>query len=71
MGIRSFTTVTDLALAGDDVIYILNNTLVYRYIREDIGWIQTHKVDTQLSSGHTIAVPLKNPEKEGEETEEG
>jgi hypothetical protein len=67
---RSFTTVTDLALAGDDVIYILNSTLVYRYIREDIGWRQTHKVNTQLSSGHTIAVPLKNPGKEGEETED-
>lgn len=68
--VRSFTTVTDLALAGDDVIYILNSTLVYRYIREDIGWRQTHKVNTQLSSGHTIAVPLKNPGKEGEETED-
>jgi len=68
--VRSFTTVTDLALAGDEVIYILNGTLVYRYIREDINWLQTHKVNTQLSSGYTIAVPLKNPGKEDEETED-
>ena len=68
--VRSLTTVTDLALSGDEVIYILNGTLVYRYIREDFGWIQTNKEDTQIGFGHTIAVPLKNPVKEAEETED-
>jgi hypothetical protein len=68
--VRSFTTVTDLALAGDDVIYILNGPLVYRYLMEGISWRQTHRVDTQLSFGHTIAVPLKSPGGEGEETED-
>ncbi len=62
--VRSLTAVTDLAVASDDVIYILNGTLVYRYIREDFGWIQTNKEDTQIGFGRTIAVPLKNPEKD-------
>jgi hypothetical protein len=63
--IRSLTLVTDLALASDTVIYILNNTLVYRYELIGTGWVQKNKVDTQLDAGHTIAVPLKNPPKTG------
>ena len=63
--IRSLTLVTDLALASDTVIYILNNTLVYRYELVGTGWVQKNKVDTQLDAGHTIAVPLKNPPKTG------
>jgi hypothetical protein len=66
--VRHFTTVTDLAVADDKVIYILDGTIVYRYKEEGTGWIQTYKEDTQLYSGHTIAVPLKNP---GKETGEG
>jgi hypothetical protein len=68
--IRSFIAVTDLALAEEDVIYILNNTDVYRYREEGGGWIQTNKVNTQLGSGHTIAVPLKNPGEGGETPED-
>ncbi|UCH51736.1 MAG: hypothetical protein JSV54_02980, partial [Chloroflexota bacterium] len=64
--IRTFTTVTDLAMANEDTIYILNDTLVYRYEREGTGWVQPDKEDTQLDSGHTIAVPQKNPAGEGE-----
>jgi hypothetical protein len=63
--IRSLTTVTDLAVAKDTVIYVLNNTLVYRYELVGTGWVQKNKVDTQLDAGHTIAVPLKNPPKTG------
>jgi hypothetical protein len=68
--IRSLTTVTDLALASDEVMYILNDTLVYRYIRQDVGWRQTNKENTQIGFGHTITVPLKNPGEEGEQTED-
>jgi hypothetical protein len=68
--VRSLTTVNDLALASDEVLYILNEIFVYRYIRQDFGWKQTNKESTQIGFGHTIAVPLKNPEKEGEETED-
>ncbi|MCJ7653730.1 MAG: hypothetical protein MUO97_00240, partial [Dehalococcoidia bacterium] len=64
------TAVTDLALADEEVIYILNNTDVYRYKKEGIGWIQINKVNTQLGSGHTIAVPLKNPGGEEETLED-
>ena len=69
-GVSSLTTVTDLALSGDEVIYILNDNLVYRYIREGTSWVQTNKENTQLGFGRTIAVPLKNPAKEGEQTED-
>jgi hypothetical protein len=68
--LTAVTAVTDLALSGDEVIYILNGTLVYRYISEGIGWRQTNEESTQLGFGRTIAVPLKNPEKEAEETED-
>jgi hypothetical protein len=68
--VRTLTTVTDLALASDEVIYILSDTLVYRYIREASAWRQTNKESTQIGLGHTIAVPLKNPGGEGEETED-
>jgi hypothetical protein len=68
--VSSLTAVTDLALSGDEVIYILNDTLVYRYVREDFGWRQTNKENTQIGSGHTIAVPLTNPEKEDEQSED-
>jgi hypothetical protein len=65
--VHPLTAVTDLALASDEVMYILNDILVYRYIRQDVGWRQTNKENTQIGSGHTIAVPLKNPGKEGEQ----
>jgi len=64
--VRFFTTVTDLALAGDGLIYILDGVKVYRYVMAGGGWSQTHSEDTGLGFGHTIAVPLKNPAKEGE-----
>lgn len=64
--VRSLTTVTDLALAEDDVMYILSDTDVYRY--EGPNWVQTDRVGTQLDSGHTIAVPLKNPGSDEEGT---
>jgi len=56
--VRSFTQVTDLAVAGDEIIYILDGTMVYRYTSSGT---QTNSVETQLGTGHTIAVPLKNP----------
>jgi len=68
--VRPLTTVTDLALASDELIYILNDIFVYRYIRQDFGWIQTNKESIQIGSGHTIAVPLKNPENEEGEIED-
>ncbi|MGB8706828.1 MAG: hypothetical protein WCD72_02605 [Dehalococcoidia bacterium] len=63
--IQSFTIVTDLALASDSIIYILNDTIIYRYELVGTSWVQKNKVDTQLNAGHTIAVPLKNPPKTG------
>jgi hypothetical protein len=65
--IRNLTNVTDLALASDTVIYILNNTLIYKYEQQGTGWVLKNKVDAELDAGHTIAVPLKNPAKTGEE----
>ncbi len=62
--IRPFTFVTDLALSNDKTMFILNDIILSRYVREDPGgWTMTHRVDTELDSGHTIAVPLKNPKK--------
>jgi hypothetical protein len=57
-------TVTDLALATDTIIYLLNDTIIYRYTGGCGSWLQTHKENTQLGSGHTVAVPLKNPQEE-------
>jgi len=62
--VRFFTAVTDLALASDELIYILDGVRVYRYENVGGGWIQTHSVGTGLGLGHTIAVPLKNPASE-------
>jgi len=59
--IRPFTNVTDLALSDDDTMFILNDILIYEYERAGTGWSLTHKVDTELNSGHSISVPLKNP----------
>jgi len=56
-----FPNVTDLALASDEIMYILSGSIVYRYEREGIAWQKTHEVHSELDSGHTIAVPLKNP----------
>ncbi|HEX7363593.1 MAG TPA: hypothetical protein VF366_00270 [Dehalococcoidia bacterium] len=62
--IRPFTNIIDLALSNDSTMYILNDILIYRFTREENGgWILTHNVDSELSSGHTIAVPLTNPDK--------
>jgi hypothetical protein len=60
--IRPFTTVTDLALSTDQIIYILNDTIIYKYEQIGTNWVFKNKVDTSLDAGHTIAVPLKNPE---------
>jgi hypothetical protein len=71
--IRSFavTTVTDLALASDDVMYILDNTTVYRYEYTASAWMETNSEQTGLAFGHTIAVPLKVAgEEETEEPED-
>jgi hypothetical protein len=62
--VRPFTTVTDLALSTDQTIYILNNTVIYKYELTGTNWVFKNKVDTQLEAGHTIAVPLKNFEAE-------
>ncbi|MBM3142777.1 MAG: exo-alpha-sialidase [Chloroflexi bacterium] len=66
----SLTMVTDLALAGDGLMYILNDAVVYRYEWSVNNWVRTHKENTELDAGHTIAVPLKNPEKKGDEETE-
>jgi hypothetical protein len=63
--VQPFTSVTDLALFDDDTIIILNDALIYMYERPDTGWVFQRKVNTGLDSGHTIAVPLKNPMKTG------
>lgn len=69
--VSHLTNVTDLALAGDEVMYILNDAVVYRYEWSVNNWVRTHEENTELDAGHTIAVPLKNPEKKGgEETED-
>jgi hypothetical protein len=69
--VSHLTNVTDLALAGDEVMYILNGAVVYRYEWSVNNWVRTHEENTELDAGHTIAVPLKNPEKKGgEETED-
>jgi hypothetical protein len=61
--IRVLTTVTDLAISDDNTIFILNDTLVYMYTRESGSWVFKLSLFTGLESGHTIAVPLKNPKK--------
>jgi hypothetical protein len=67
----SLPMVTDLALAGDEVMYILNDAVVYRYEWSVDHWVRTHEENTELDAGHTIAVPLTNPKKKvGEETED-
>jgi hypothetical protein len=58
--IRHLTSVTDLALSKDTVIYVLNDTLIYRYEQLATSWVLKNKVDSELNAGHTIAVPLKN-----------
>jgi len=56
--------VTDLTLASDEVIYILEGVSVCRGSQSGGTWTWQAKVDTMLGSGHTIATPLKNPESE-------
>jgi hypothetical protein len=68
--VSHLTNVTDLALAGDEVMYILSGAVVYRYEWSVNNWVRTHKENTELDAGHTIAVPLKNPEKKGDEETE-
>ncbi|TRZ93726.1 MAG: hypothetical protein D4R82_04735 [Dehalococcoidia bacterium] len=62
--------VTDLALASDDVMYILDDAYVRRGSKSGTNWTWQAKIDTYLDSGHTIATPLKNPEGEDEEEED-
>jgi hypothetical protein len=59
-----FPGVTDLTLASDSIMYILSASFVYRYERVGTTWQRTHEVHSDLDSGHTIAVPLKNPKKD-------
>lgn len=54
----------DFALGKDDIIYILDDTTVYKYAFKNSVWIKEKEADTGLSGGHTIAVPLKNPPKQ-------
>jgi hypothetical protein len=54
------TDVTDLTLVTDEIIYVLNNTVVYKYEKRGTGWVLNNKADTGLESGHTIAAPLRN-----------
>jgi hypothetical protein len=60
--IGHLTTVTDLALSTNTLMYVLNDTAVYRYTYTGSNWTYDRQADTQLAAGHTIAVPLKNPE---------
>ncbi len=62
--------VTDLTLASDEVMYILNNGLVRKGSKSGTSWIWQGDVDTHLTSGHTIDTPLKNPKKESADEEE-
>jgi hypothetical protein len=59
--ISNLTAVTDLAVADDKIMYILNNTVIYKYQYTGTNWVFQQKVDSQLDAGHTLAVPLKNP----------
>jgi len=58
--------VTDLTLASDDVVYILDDTLVCRGEKSGTTWAwpSRFRIDTGLASGHTIATPLQNPKSE-------
>jgi len=62
--ISNLTPVTDLAVATDTIMYILNNTVVWHYEYTGTNWVYKDRVDSQLDAGHTIAVPLKNPTNE-------
>ena len=53
------TPATDLALT-DVAIYILGNNIIYKYVRQGVGWVLTVKVNTELENGHSIAIPLVN-----------
>jgi len=59
-------TVTDLTLASDDVVYILDDTLVCRGEKSGTTWAwpSRFRIDTGLAAGHTIATPLQNPKSE-------
>ncbi|MBN2463361.1 MAG: exo-alpha-sialidase [Dehalococcoidia bacterium] len=57
--VNHFMAVNDLAVASSGAIYILGGNMVYRYT---ISGTQTDSAETRLSTGHTIAVPLKNRE---------
>jgi hypothetical protein len=59
--ISNLTPVTDLAVATDTKVYILNDTVVWHYEYTGTNWLYKNRVDSQLDAGHTIAVPLKNP----------
>lgn len=58
-------SVTDLSLASDDDIYVLDDTFVRRGFWTGSGWSWASKVPTELDSGHTITTPLENPNSEG------
>lgn len=62
--------VTDLTLASDEVMHILNNALVRKGSKSGTSWKWQSDVDTYLDSGHTIDTPLKNPEKESDDGNE-
>jgi hypothetical protein len=62
--ISNLTPVTDLAVAEDTIMYILNNTVIYHYEYTGTNWLYINMVDSQLDAGHTIAVPLENPPNE-------
>lgn len=68
--VEHLTPVTDLALAADNVMYILSGATVHRYEWAASNWLESHEVNTGFAFGHTIAVPLKSPESEDEGTEE-
>lgn len=61
--VRALTTVTDLALSDDYTMFILNDALVYQYVRAGTSWVFMNNINTKLQSGHTIALPLKNRKK--------
>ncbi len=53
--------ITDLSLSSDTSLFILSDTYVVRGSYDMATWKWGAKINTGLSSGHTITTPLKNP----------
>jgi hypothetical protein len=53
--------VTDFSLASDTSLFILSDIYVLKGYYEATAWKWGNKISTGLTTGHTIATPLKNP----------